>query len=157
MSVKPPPAPVWVNGIRYNDIKEALEQINLLLGRKIHLRWVSAIVNSGDTRTVDGVTISAMPPESGQEDPGETEPPKPPPKRGRPRTAWPEPDRDEPDPPFPELSGMKLKWLEEAPIQKPITAKSEEVGGHPASSRLPLLRYPRGEMPLERGICHGTY
>jgi hypothetical protein len=139
--------PVWVNGIRYNDIKAALEQINILLGRKVYLSWVSAIVKAGDVKTVDGVTISAVPPES--EPTATVEPVKP--KRGRPKRMEPEP--------------ASLKLLDEKPAVPPEPDKAspgqpmdqvkQEAPEEPRGpSRLPILRYPRGGRPLERGICH---
>jgi hypothetical protein len=145
--------PVWINGMRYNSAKVASVRMSLLLGWDVSSLWVGNIIKNNLTITFDGVTISAKPPESGLDNLGETEPPKPPPKRGRPKTARTETDRDEPDPPFPELSGMKLKWLEETPIQNQIPSESEDAGVSRGSPRLPLLRYSRGQSPLERGIC----
>ena len=91
-------APVWINGERLDGVAAAAARISLLLGWKVAEQWVSALVEAGTNATINGVSVSAAPPEA-----------------------------------------------------KPATPVAGEL---PAIPRQPLLRYPAGEAPIDRGAPH---
>jgi hypothetical protein len=131
---------VWINGIRFNGFKAAAKQMSLLLGWDVSFRWVSSVVKNGLTKTVDDVTISATPPKSDAESPV---------KAAEVKRNRPERKKSEPAP----QNTEDTAFHDTAPEQ-PGDMVEQDVRGERLSGRFPILRYPRGEAPVDRGVNH---
>jgi hypothetical protein len=128
--------PIWVNGIRYNGAKEAAERMSLLLGYEIDTRWVSHIIRDKISTSVNGVAISPTPPDSDPAAPVE------PVKQKKAKRGIPKQPEQEPEP----------AALNEKPADPPEPEDSPDEYEYRKSFQLPLIRYPKGETPLDRGL-----
>jgi hypothetical protein len=117
---KPAHKPLWINGIRYNDLAAATAKINLLIGWKVSTLWVSRIASEGTSKEINGVIISAIP--------------------------------------LPELSSTRslLKKHKTHQRKRAQEPPKQEASEQEASEQevFPLLRYPPGKTPVDRGINH---
>jgi hypothetical protein len=126
---------VWVNGIRYNGAKEAAERMSLLLGFEIKTSWVYRVIRDKASKSVNGVTISPTPPDSGSAAPVEPVKQKKA-KQGVLKRLDPGPEPES---------------LNEKPAAPPEPEGPPDEYEYRKSFQLPLLRYPKGESPLDRG------
>jgi hypothetical protein len=120
--------PVWVNGKRYDSPKEAAEQVSLLLGwREVHASLISLSRDMYRDIVLGNVTISTSPPKTEKTDNVKTAVETP----GQP--------------------------VHQSLLRKAETIRSNReswitVETPRAPARAPLLRYPPGESPMERGL-----
>jgi hypothetical protein len=114
---------VWVNGKRYESAKGAAEAASLLFGWEVNAAWIRNMVKTGSGTVAKGVTVSAAPPEGGgSRKASGKKPVKTPPPAAEPE-AVPPPAEGEPENAAPGKGGS-----------------------------YPLLRYPPGQSPLDRGL-----
>jgi hypothetical protein len=110
--------------------------MTLLLGFEIDTKWVSHIIRDKISTSVNGVTISPTPPDSGPA--AHAKPVKQ--KKAK---------RDVPKRPDP---GPEPASLNEKPAAPPEPEGPPDEYEYRKSFQLPLLRYPKGETPLDRGL-----
>jgi hypothetical protein len=91
---------VWIDGVRYEGVKAAAEDVSLFSGQKISAIRLSRLIKSKGIAVVNGVTVSAFP-----------------------------------------------------PVKKAVETPYENETLSPVTTRRLLLCYPKGEAPIDRGVC----
>ncbi|MDR1902930.1 MAG: hypothetical protein LBQ88_11690 [Treponema sp.] len=119
------PFAVWVNGKRYESAKDAAEAVSLLFGWRVRPAWVRDVVKNGSGTVTRGVTVSAAPPE----------------ESGSGKAAGKKPVKTPPPAPAAEP---------EAALPAPEGEPENAAPGKGVN--YPLLRYPPGQSPLDRGL-----
>jgi hypothetical protein len=119
--------PVWVNGLRY-DIDTAAERLSLLFGYKVAKWQVYALVKDEESITVNGVRISGSPLAAEKAAPTK--------RRNRPAEAA-------------KTAPKAKRAVSTTKRAAPAAARERPVAPRPQ-----LLRYPKGEAPVDRGAPH---